>query len=332
MFTQLAQKLTAREVYSLVREDLSLVEHEIGLESISSVETITCLNDYLQKAGGKRLRPMLVLLVTRLFGQTTPMAIRLAAVVEMLHTATLVHDDVIDESKTRRGRPSVNSVWGNNVAVLGGDWLYMQAFQVSLRERNFHLLDLLMGLTQTMVEGELMQIDLLGRSNITETEYMALVDRKTASLFRVCARLGAIAGGQDERTEALLGEFGWNLGMAFQLVDDVLDYTADESKLGKPIGEDLREGKVTLPAIYSIASGNGRVSPLIERVIKDQSYEVIGFDRIRAAIESENGFRRANQRAMEFAENARAILNELPENQAQRALHAILDLVVSREN
>ncbi len=176
----------------------------------------------------------------------------MAAVVEMIHTATLVHDDVIDIAETRRGRPSSNTVWGNHTCVLAGDWLYMQAFQMALRERKFHVLDLLIALTQMMVEGELLQLERIGKIAISEADYMELVDRKTASLFSACARLGAIMGGAGEGTEARLGEFAWNLGIAFQLVDDVLDFTAREKVLGKPVGSDLREGKVTLPLIYAL--------------------------------------------------------------------------------
>ena len=173
----------------------------------------------------------------------------------MIHTATLVHDDVIDLARTRRGRPSTNVVWGNHVSVLAGDWLYMQAFQLALRERNFHMLDVLISLTQMMVEGELIQLDRLHRSDITEADYMELVDRKTASLFSACARLGGIAANVDEGVEARLADFAWNLGMAFQLVDDILDFTSTEKILGKPAGNDLREGKVTLP--LDLCAGDG---------------------------------------------------------------------------
>src|SRR5208282_2025883 len=149
-------------------------------------------------------------------------------------------------------RPSANVQWGNHTCVLAGDWLYMQAFQVALRERNFHVLDLLIGLTQMMVEGELSQLERIGKIDISEADYMELVDRKTASLFSACARLGVLMAGADEATEARLGEFSWNLGIAFQLVDDVLDFTAHEKVLGKPVGNDLREGKITLPLIYAL--------------------------------------------------------------------------------
>src|SRR3954469_930270 len=217
-FGKIGQTLSALEIFDLVTADLEKVEREIGLESVASVEAINYINQYLQTGGGKRLRPILVLLSGRMLGDVNPMLIRLGAVVEMIHTATLVHDDVIDVAKTRRGRPSTNVVWGNHTSVLAGDWLYMQAFQVALRERHFHLLDVLISLTQMMVEGELLQLDRLRRLDISEADYMELVDRKTASLFSACAKLGAIAAGAGDSAEVRLGEFAWNLGIAFQIV------------------------------------------------------------------------------------------------------------------
>src|SRR5215469_11630933 len=216
---KLGQSLTAREVLDLVKDDLAKVEREISLESVASVEAVTTIGRYLQSGGGKRLRPTLVLLASRLVGAVTDGSIRMAAVVEMIHTATLVHDDVIDIAKTRRGRPSSNAIWGNHTCVLAGDWLYMQAFQIALRERNFRVLDLLIALTQMMVEGELLQLERIGRIDVSEADYMELVDRKTASLFSACTKLGAMMGGAEESMESRLGEFAWNLGIAFQLVD-----------------------------------------------------------------------------------------------------------------
>src|SRR5258708_2896330 len=247
--SRIGQALTAREILELVKDDL---ERVVTLETVASVDAVTTIGRYLQAGGGKRLRPMLVLLASRLAGAVSDGSIRMAAVVEMIHTATLVHDDVIDTAKTRRGRPSSNTIWGNHTCVLAGDWLYMQAFHIALRERNFHMLDLLIALTQMMVEGELLQLELIGKINISEADYMELVDRKTASLFSACAKLGALTGGADEATEARMGEFSWNLGIAFQLVDDVLDFTSHEKVLGKPVGSDLRECKATLPLLYAL--------------------------------------------------------------------------------
>ena len=256
----------------------------------------------------------------------------MAAVVEMLHTATLVHDDIIDTARTRRGRPSTNAIWGNHTCVLSGDWLYMQAFQIALRERNFHLLDLLISLTQMMVEGELLQLERLRRIDIPEADYMELVDRKTASLFSACARLGALTTGADEATETRLGEFAWNLGMAFQLVDDVLDFTSRESVLGKPVGNDLREGKVTLPLIYALADAPQSDKQMVETVLREEGFESVPFSRILRLIEERNGVTRARERAASFIEKARAIIAEFPDSPYQRALAAVAELVTERDH
>ncbi len=332
MFSKLRQSISAREAFDLVEADLLEVEREISVESVASVEAITTINQYLQTGGGKRLRPALLLFCNRLFGPPTDCARRLAAVVEMIHSATLVHDDVIDVAKTRRGRPSTNVVWGNHISVLAGDWLYMQAFQVALRERNFHILDVLISLTQMMVEGELLQFERLHRSDISEADYMELVDRKTASLFSACARLGAAAGSADETAESMLGEFAWNLGMAFQLVDDILDFTSTERVLGKPSGNDLREGKVTLPMIYALESATTEERCAVETVIGDASYEQVPFMRLLNILEQHGAIPRAYERAHAFTDKARAIIAEFPDSRAQRALQAIVDLVTERNS
>jgi len=328
---KLGQTLTAREIHNLVKKDLERVEREISLESVASVDAVTTISRYLQDGGGKRLRPILVLLASRVVGAVTDGTIRMAAVVEMIHAATLVHDDVIDIAQTRRGRPSSNAIWGNHACVLAGDWLYMQAFQVALRERNFHVLDLLIALTQMMVEGELLQLERIGKIDISEADYMELVDRKTASLFSACARLGAMMGGADEATEARLGEFAWNLGIAFQLVDDVLDFTSHEKVLGKPVGSDLREGKVTLPLIYALEAASADERQCVGRVLKDGNYDQAPFANILGMIERRRGFDRVRERAQAFTDKARAIITEFPESPYQRALAAVTELVTDRE-
>ncbi|MBV8707665.1 MAG: polyprenyl synthetase family protein [Acidobacteriaceae bacterium] len=332
MLRKIKQSISAREAFDLVQADLREVEREISVESVASVEAITTINQYLQAGGGKRLRPALLLLCNRLVGSPNDCARRLAAVVEMIHTATLVHDDVIDVAKTRRGRPSTNVVWGNHTSVLAGDWLYMQAFQVALRERNFHILDILIGLTQMMVEGELLQLERLHRINITEADYMELVDRKTASLFSACACLGGVAGGADEATESQLGEFAWNLGMAFQLVDDILDFTSTEKILGKPSGNDLREGKLTLPMIYALEIASADERKAVEAVLADGSYEQVPFMRVLQILEHHGAIARAYDRAYTFTEKARSIIANFPDSPAQRALSAIIDLVTERDS
>lgn len=331
-FGKIGQSLRAAEIFDLVRADLDRVEREISLESISSVDAVTAIGQYLQAGGGKRLRPILLLLAAKLAGKANDTAVRLGAVVEMIHTATLVHDDVIDFAKTRRGRPSINVVWGNHVSVLAGDWLYMQAFQVALRERNFHVLDLLIALTQRMVEGELLQLELIGKTDVTETDYMELIDRKTASLFSACTRLGASVGGADDLVENRLGEFAWNLGIAFQLVDDILDFTSREKILGKPVGNDLREGKVTLPLIYALQQATAEERKLIETVLTDGNYEQVPLLKILQILQKYQGIERARDRAREFADKARVLIQQFPDSPFQRALFSVTEMVTDRDH
>ena len=335
---KLGQAVTAREIFDLIQNELEQVEKRITVESVASVDAVTAIGQYLQSSGGKRLRPALLLLSAKLCAADSngnssyASAIQLGAVVELLHAATLVHDDVIDAAETRRGRPSSNVKWGNHTCVLAGDWLYMQAFQMALRERNFQILDLLIGLTQMMVEGELLQLDRIGKIGVSEADCMELVDRKTACLFSVCARLGAIASRSDQQTQERLGEYAWNLGMAFQLVDDVLDFTAREKTLGKPVGGDLREGKVTLPLVYALECATPAERRLVETILERRNYEEVPFSRILALLEKYRGIERVKERAQAFTDKARQLVNEFPESPYQRALLAVTELVTERDH
>ncbi|HXJ40067.1 MAG TPA: polyprenyl synthetase family protein [Bryobacteraceae bacterium] len=325
------QVLTAAEIFDLVREDLRGIEKAIDVESVASVDTVTTISKYLQQSGGKRLRPALLLLCARFAGGGGKHAIQMGAVVEMIHAATLVHDDVIDVAQTRRGRASANVQWGNHTCVLAGDWLYMQAFQVALRERNFHVLDLLISLTQMMVEGELIQLDRIGRIGITEADCMELVDRKTACLFSACARLGAVSAGATNELEDKLGDFAWNLGMAFQLIDDMLDFVSREDTLGKPVGGDLKEGKVTLPLVYALEQASAEERLMVETVLRDRNYETVSFAEILAMVERHAGIQRTRERAQQFTDRARQVVGEFPDNPYQRALFTLTDLVTERD-
>ena len=330
--SKLGQALSAREIFDLIQDDLVLVEKKISAESVAGVDAVTAIGQYLQSAGGKRLRPAMVLLASKVVGNGTSSAIQLGAVVEMIHAATLVHDDVIDAAETRRGRPSTNVKWGNHTCVLAGDWLYMQAFQIALRERNFQILDLLISLTQMMVEGELIQLERIGKIDISEADCMELVDRKTACLFSVCARLGAIAAGGDTHAQERLAEYAWNLGMAFQLVDDMLDFTAREKTLGKPVGGDLREGKVTLPLVYALERATPAERELVATILRDRNYDAVPFQRILALLKQYQGIERVRDRAQAFTEKARAIIATFPESPYQRALLAVTELVTERDH
>jgi len=248
--------LTPQDIYQLVAADLVKVEEELQSYAHSSIRPIADIGEHLLNAGGKRIRPALLLLTGKMLGGVTPSMIRLAAVVELIHNATLVHDDIIDDADTRRGIPSVNVQWGNSMTVLAGDWLYMQSFYVALGEKNLEILATLIEITQKMVEGEMLQLTLLGKTNVERDQVLDIVKRKTAFLFAGCMKLPAISAALDANTTNCLASIGMNLGMAFQLVDDLLDLTATRESLGKPVAGDLKEGKLTLPVSFAIGENN----------------------------------------------------------------------------
>ena len=323
--------LTTKEVFDLVRADLQKVEEEFCQQSISSVQPITEIGQYLRGSGGKRLRPALVLLSSKLCGFEGQAAIRLGTVVELIHTATLVHDDVIDEAETRRGRPSTNSRWGNHLSVLAGDWLYMQAFNIALKERNFNILDLFVALTQAMVEGELLQLSWQRRIDVPEDVYFELTYRKTAYLFSVCLRLGAVLAGKSEEVESHLGAYGLNLGLSFQLIDDVLDFTSSEQVLGKPIGNDLREGKVTLPLIYLLQRCTPEEAQKVSSVLAEGGFNSLRFSEILDLIDRYDTLRAAREKAQEFAHKAKGCLESFSDNPYKDALRSLPDFMLDRE-
>ena len=321
---------TAKEVFDLLHDDLAAIEREFGRDAVSSVAVITDITEYLRESGGKRIRPSLLLLAARCLGYTGSGMHKLGAVVEMVHTATLVHDDIIDSAELRRGRPSPNTTWGNTRCVLAGDWLYMQAFRVALGQNNFRILDLLIGLTQQMVEGELLQTEKLGRA-VNESEYNDLIYRKTACLFEVSMRLGSVLAGADEATEAALGEYGHSLGLAFQIVDDVLDLTAAEAVLGKPVASDLREGKATLAVVHALEHGTIADREAILQVLSEGAFESIRYEDVVAILERNGSIRYAMTVAQRHAERARRALDRVPESEYKRALLWVPDFVVSRD-
>ena len=321
---------TAKEVFDLLRDDLAAIEREFSDQSASQVAVITEIAEYLIAGGGKRIRPLLLLLSAKALGSTSNSRIKLGAVVEMLHTATLVHDDIIDEADTRRGRPSSNTTWGNAKCVLAGDWLYMQAFHTALGERNFRVLDLLISLTQQMVEGELLQMEKLGHL-INEEEYFDLIYRKTAYLFKVSMQLGGAITHVSEEVDAQLGEYGRNLGLAFQIIDDVLDLTAAEDVLGKPVASDLREGKATLAVIHALERGTGADREAIRKVLADRSFDHVSHTQILEILHRHGSIDYATDTAGAYAEAARLSIADLPETDAKRALLWVPGFVTSRD-
>ena len=326
---------TAAEVFDLLKDDLAAIELEFSRQAASPVTVVTDIATYLIAGGGKRIRPLLLLLSAKALDSDSDARIRMGAVVEMLHTATLVHDDIIDEASTRRGRPSSNTTWGNAKCVLAGDWLYMQAFQTALAERSFRILDLLISLTQQMVEGELLQMEKLGHL-INEEEYFDLIYRKTACLFKVSMQLGAVIANPNLRDgerpfEEALGEYGRNLGLAFQIVDDVLDLTANDEVLGKPAASDLREGKATLAVIHALERGTGADREAIRTVLADRSFTRVAHADILEILQRHGSLAYAMDTACAYAEAARQSIAELPDNEFKRALLWVPGFVTSRD-
>jgi len=321
---------TAKEVFDLLRDDLRAIERELGQDAVSNVSAITEIAEYLREGGGKRIRPSLLLLAAKAQGYTGNGAVRLGSVIELVHTATLVHDDIIDGADMRRGRPSANTTWGNEKCVLAGDWLYMQAFRIALEERNLEILELLIGLTQQMVEGELLQIEKQGRA-IAEPEYYDLIYRKTACLFQVSMRLGSVLAGASSAVEKQLGAYGRDLGLAFQIVDDVLDLTASEQVLGKPVASDLREGKATLAVVHSFQNGTETDRECISIVLEDRSFERVQHEQILSILKRNGSVDYAMAAAFRYAELARAAITDLPESEYKRALLWVPDFVVARD-
>jgi len=322
--------INGKEVFELLRDDLAAIEREFGRDTVSNVAAITEIGEYLRGGGGKRIRPAVLLLSSKLFNYEGRGAVRLGAVMEIIHTATLVHDDIIDEAQTRRGRPAANTQWGNSKCVLAGDWLYMQSFRIALQERNLRILDALIELTQQMVEGELLQMEKLGKC-ISQEEHFDLIYRKTACLFSVCMRMGAILGNASPQEEEKVAQYGRDLGMAFQIVDDVLDLTASESVLGKPVASDLREGKATMAVIHALERCTSEEHARIESVLKNRAFNGVTHEQILEILNKYGSIDAAHNRAAEYAESARKALGTFPDSETKRALLWAPDFVVSRE-
>jgi octaprenyl-diphosphate synthase len=325
-------KVTAKRIFSLIASELGQVESEFERQARSNVQVIAYLADYLRASGGKRVRPALTILSNYAVGGDGSRynSIRMATVMEFLHTATLVHDDIIDSADTRRNRPTVNALYGNETAVLMGDWLYMSAFETSLAERSLPILDVLTRVTRKMTEGELLQLTTLGRTDISEAQYLDIIQRKTAFLFSACCEVGAILGGASEPEQKALAEYGMNLGMAFQLTDDLLDFTSTEDALGKGAGVDLLGGKVTLPLIYLIAS-EASASEMVQGVMTEGSYETVPRRKLLEAVERVGAIERTRAHADEFAAAARAALCDLPDSDFCESLKAIPTYVLDRD-
>jgi octaprenyl-diphosphate synthase len=323
--------LALSQIFESIRVDLESVDREFSRHVESQVELIPKIGRYIQTSGGKRMRPAVLIMAARLAGYTGDRAVMYAAVVEFIHTATLVHDDIIDDSELRRGRLAVHSRWGNDITVLLGDYLYIKSMALALTYDTLDLVRLLCDVTLRMIEGELYQLTKNGDADITEDEHFDIIRRKTAYLFGGCAQIGGMLGRVDKPGEQALQEYGFNLGVAFQLVDDVLDFTGDAAALGKPIGADLREGKMTLPLIHLLQQDEGAGGRIIREIISTRTTTEDQWDELLRLLKKHRSIDYAYRRATEFAERAKKPLYVFPPSAERDALLALPDYVVSRD-
>lgn len=323
--------MTPQEIFKLVESGLAKVEQELSRQTNSNVQLVNRIGRYIQDSGGKRVRPAVLLLTSQMCGYDGPVGHRLGAVVELIHSATLVHDDIIDDAKVRRGRASVNARWGNEITVLMGDWLYMTSFNLALGERQFKILDILTDVTRKMIEGELLQLSLNGSLDVTEEQHLEISMRKTAFLFSACSQIGGILGSVSEQDQESLRQYGLCIGMAFQMVDDVLDFTSNETTLGKPVVSDLKEGKLTLPLIYLMQDGTPSHRELVKTVLRENGFGTVNKEAILDLVRKYGTVERVLDKAHGYARQAKENLARFPTCQEREALLAVPDYIVERD-
>jgi len=319
------------QLFEPIREDLRAVEREFARHVQSQVALIPTIGDYIQNGGGKRIRPAVLLMAARMAGYTGERAVLYASVLEFIHTATLVHDDIIDESQLRRGREAVHTRWGNHVTVLFGDFLYLKSMSLALTQDDLAIIRLLCDVTLRIVEGEIYQLTKNGDADLTEAEHFEIVQSKTAYLFAGCARIGGMLGPITREQQEALWQYGLNIGMAFQIVDDLLDFTGEEVALGKPVGGDLREGKLTLPVIHMRDRGGPRAAALLRKVVESREVSLDEWHEIKAMLTQTRSIEYANRVAFDYVARAKKALYSFPSSDARDALMFLPDYVVSRD-
>lgn len=317
-------------IQALVADDMAAVNAEIRQRLDSEVVLINQLSHYIIDSGGKRLRPLIVLLAARALGYTGKAHITLAAIIEFIHTATLLHDDVVDASEMRRGQSSANAVWGNEASVLVGDFLYSRAFEMMVEVGSLRIMEILACTTNTIAEGEVMQLLNCHDPDTTEERYIQVIRSKTAKLFEAASQLGAVLVQSPATLEQAMANYGMHLGTAFQLVDDALDYTQDSDTLGKNVGDDLAEGKPTLPLIHAMRHGDKTQRQLIRKAIENGGLEQI--DAVVSAIESTGSITYTARQAEDAAALAREAIAALPETSYKEALIALAHYSVHRDH
>ena len=321
-----------KDIVRLVEDDLGKVEEVFRTQVRSDVPLVGEIGRYVQEGGRKRVRPALLLLASRLSGYRGERAVTLASTVEFIHTASLLHDDIIDEATTRRGRRSVNSRWGNDITVLLGDFLYTKAMAMALSQDNLRILRLLSDVTLRLIEGEILEIERNGNMRVAVEDHVDTIRRKTADLFAACTRIGAILGAVGEAREAGLASYGLNLGLCFQMVDDLLDFTAEEKTLGKPVANDLREGKVTLPMIFLLRRGGDAAEAQVRTVLEDRAFSRVSRDELVRLARDCGALEEARAMAERYADEARASLLAFEPSPYREALDALPGFILARDH
>ncbi len=324
------ESLTFDGVITLARDDMAAVDRLISTSLESDVALVSQVSQYIVTSGGKRLRPLLVLLAARALGYDGEQHVRSAAIIEFIHTATLLHDDVVDGSARRRGKDTANTVFGNQASVLVGDFLYSRAFQMMVDIDSMRVMQILADATNTIAAGEVMQLMAVHDPDTTEEAYRQVIYRKTARLFEAGAQIAAVLAGRDPGDESAMIIYGQNLGTAFQLIDDALDFKASADELGKNLGDDLAEGKATLPLIYAMQKGSTDDRELIRNAILEGGLDQL--EKITAIIESTGALQYTAARAQETADTAIAALSDVPDSDYKQALIAIADFSVQRRS
>lgn len=331
MPTPTLEQVLKERVAARVGEDLRTVEAEIRRQLDSPVALIQEMGGYIAGAGGKRLRPMLLLMAARLAGYRGPRSVRLACVVELLHTATLIHDDVVDQAPLRRGRSSANAQWGDDASILVGDHLYSKSFAMLVRDNDRAVMETLARATVSMTEAEVFQLERKRSGVTTEADYLRIITQKTASFISACCRIGALLGGIPAAQVEALTRYGLDVGVAFQISDDSLDFIADQDRLGKAIGSDLREGKLTLPLIAMLDRAPQWDAERVRGLLKRRALAPAEIEEIRRLVLKHDGVEYARERASAYAQAAKADLETFPPSDEREILALIADFVVDRD-
>ena len=331
MPTPTLEQVLRERVAGLVGDDLEAVEAEIHRELYSPVALIQEMGGYIASAGGKRLRPILLLLAARVAGYRGPRGVRLACVVELLHTATLIHDDVVDQAPLRRGRPSANAQWGDDASLLVGDHLYSKSFAMLVRDNDRAVMETLARSTVSMTEAEVFQLELKRSGFTSEADYLRIITLKTASFMSACCRIGGLLGGLPPEQVEALAHYGLDIGVAFQISDDSLDFVADPERLGKAIGSDLREGKRTLPLIAMLDQLSPPEAERVRALLRRPSLVPAELEEIRRLVLEHDGVEYARAQAHAYARAAKADLEVFPPSEERETLALVADFVVDRD-